>query len=93
MDGGSLLPTRRAAGGGRAVPSTFAELGRRFDCPSLTTGGEWRSGRPSPVGSYEIRAQVAQSVEQRFCKPQVVGSSPTLGSHLRLRATAGLVFG
>lgn len=35
------------------------------------------SGR---VGSYTTSAQVAQSAEQRFCKPQVVGSSPTLGS-------------
>src|SRR4029078_12878333 len=29
------------------------------------------------------RATLAQLVEQRFCKPQVVGSSPTRGSHVR----------
>ena len=36
--------------------------------------------RSQPVKSS--LAQVAQLAEQRFCKPQVVGSNPTLGSRI-----------
>ena len=34
------------------------------------------------MGVNQTRARVAQSVEQGFCKPQAVGSSPTSGTTL-----------
>ena len=41
--------------------------------------------RPRPSGSrLSFRAGLAQSVEQRFCKPKVAGSIPAAGTSLFL---------
>ena len=46
----------------------------------------WCIVKPAAIGRVRLaRAQVAQSAEQRFCKPQVVGSTPALGSLARDR--------
>src|SRR5262249_51811500 len=39
----------------------------------------------------KTRADIAQLAEQLFCKQQVVGSSPTVGSRGKTRAGAGVV--
>ncbi len=43
------------------------------------TGAELRRRIAAGTGAV-VQAGVAQLAEQRFCKPRVVGSSPTIGS-------------
>ncbi len=60
--------------------------------------GPVRGGRPgrsrgTAVAAHRHRplrmqADVAQWAEQRFCKPRVAGSSPTVGSHSQRRSRA-----
>ena len=74
-DPGDLLP------GG---PATERHLGRaRRACASLDrpTAGPIISRRHRPFCGMALRADVAQLVEQRFCKPPVPGSSPVVGSN------------
>ncbi len=53
--------------------SSFAFFGENFTPEDVTAfGGDWRQNF----------ADVAQLVEQGFCKPQVGGSSPFVGSKI-----------
>ena len=84
-----LVPDRRAAGPG---------AGDRHLGP-VPAGRLTRSGAepyhpraPRTSCGMVLRADVAQLVEQRFCKPPVPGSSPVVGSNAnnaRSRSTAG----
>ena len=66
---------RTVASAGR-VPSSAAAAST-----SITTAqrGACGSGRRGVASTVSDRATVAQLAEQRFCKPQVVGSNPTGG--------------
>jgi hypothetical protein len=54
----------------------------RFAAPTVSSPG----AKGSICGLTLRRADVAQLVEQRFCKPQVPGSSPVVGSKGNKRA-------
>ena len=46
------------------------------------------AGLSIPALPFGVAADVAQLVEQRFCKPQVPGSSPVVGSNNRERVSS-----
>ena len=53
----------------------------------------WRKFSSKRLRSNRILASVAQLAEQRFCKPQVVGSSPSAGSIYVILSERSLWFG
>ena len=62
--------------GTRAPPSAVGKRRRRKANSLATDPGCFK------MGSARVQSQFSSVVEQRFCKPSVVGSNPTTGSNL-----------
>ena len=69
--------SRRRPGAGPARRAPAASRGPWSTGPSLASH---RCAFRGPCCKLPVRADVAQLVEQRFCKPPVPGSSPVVGS-------------